>query len=148
VRGLVAHPAWSPAFDLSAQWATFLASPPSVERREVDWMDVNEEYDGPDPVLRLAAQMTDMSEDCWCAGWLYGLERIVWGIVTGDGPDPIPGMRHCGMSEVTRDTLRRAIIDAGGAFMPWPYGVDNTPRLFASIPDVVAAYAALAKETP
>lgn len=32
----------------------------------------------------LEYKMSDLSETCYCAGWLHGLEDILWKIITGE----------------------------------------------------------------
>jgi hypothetical protein len=32
----------------------------------------------------LVSLMEELSEECWCAGWMNGLEYDLWGIVVGD----------------------------------------------------------------
>ena len=43
--------------------------------------------------------MSGMSEECWCAGWLSGLEYILWDAVTGKrknicGPEEIEQLKY------------------------------------------------------
>lgn len=57
--------------------------------------------------------MSELSEDCYAAGWMQGLEYDLWRIVlAGDG--------HYGMGRITRDDtarLRQLADDAGGWWM-------------------------------
>lgn len=134
MRGLAAHPSRSPALE----WSAFMASPPSFERVT---LDESAEDTWPAPVTRLFDLMLAFSSEVYASTWTLDCEAEVWGVVTSEGPDPIAGR---GGPNVTRDTLRRAIMDAGGAFLPkGPYISDLT---LASIPECVAAYAALTKE--
>ncbi len=137
MRGLVAHPAWSPAFDLSAQWAAFLASPPAFER-----VTLNESAEDawPAPVTRLFDLMLAFNSEVYASTWNRDCEAEVWDIVTSEGPDPIAGRGGPG---VTRDTLRRAIMDVGGAFLPRDPTRYASGLTLASIPECVASYAAL-----
>ncbi len=133
--GLVAHPAWSPAFDLSAQWAAFLASPPAFESVT---LDESAEGTWPAPVTRLFDLMLEYNAELYASTWTRDCEAEVWGVVASEGPDPIAGR---GGPNVTRDALRRAIMDAGGAFLPKGPRVNGLT--LASTPECVAAYAAL-----
>lgn len=43
--------------------------------------------------------MSEISEECWCAGWLIGLEHILWEAVTGKqtkicSPEEIEHLRY------------------------------------------------------
>ena len=38
-----------------------------------------------DPRSRLAFLMSEISEDCYCAGWLIGTEHALWEIANGGG---------------------------------------------------------------
>lgn len=43
---------------------------------------MNTLYDGMDEDEKaLCALMSDISEKCWCAGWLDGTEYILWGML-------------------------------------------------------------------
>lgn len=58
----------------------------------------------------LAALMSSLSEDLWCAGWLAGTEQRLWQMVQG-------GPREWGMGEVTHrqvDLLRLLSEEAEG----------------------------------
>jgi hypothetical protein len=64
----------------------------------------------PDAATMLRSLMSDLSEFCWCAGWLGGCEDSLWAFVT-DGPG------EWGMGEVNQrdvDELRRLSDKAGG----------------------------------
>jgi len=50
--------------------------------------------------LALRDLMSGISEDYYCAGWLTGLERTLWGMLQGDS-------RHFGMGEVTHEEIGR-----------------------------------------
>lgn len=57
--------------------------------------------DGPaTDAQRLAQLISDISEDCWCAGWLDGCEHSLWDMVTGDNPE-----REWGMGKVDQDDI-------------------------------------------
>lgn len=131
MRGLVAHPAWSPAFE----WSAFLASPPAFDRVT---LDESAEDAWPAPVTRLFDLMLAFNAELYASTWNRDCEAEVWGVVTSEGPDPIAGR---GGPNVTRDTLRRAVMDVGGAFLPKGPCVNGLT--LASIPECVAAYAAL-----
>lgn len=63
-----------------------------------------------DPKETLRDLMSDISEDCWCAAWLHGLEYSLWAMVKG-------GDRKFGMDEVRKhevDELRRLSAECGG----------------------------------
>ncbi len=58
----------------------------------------------------LAALMSSLSEDLWCAGWLTGTEHALWKMVQG-------GPREWGMGEVSQrqvDLLRLLSEEAEG----------------------------------
>ncbi len=58
--------------------------------------------------------MSEISEDCWCAGWLFGNEGSIWtAIVTGD--------RRYGMGEMAQADGERckALADELGGWIVW-----------------------------
>lgn len=58
----------------------------------------------------LLIEMEDISEDCWCAGWMDGLEFSLWKILES-------GERHYGHSTVNEtqiERLRYLSSEAGG----------------------------------
>ena len=68
--------------------------------------------------IALAALMSSLSEDLWCAGWLTGTERTLWNMVQG-------GTREWGMGEVSQrqvDLLRLLSDEAEGWII---YGDDG-----------------------
>lgn len=91
-----------------------------------------------DPREALRELMSDISEDCWCAGWLHGLEYSLWSMVQG-------GDRKFGMDEVRQhevDELRRLSEEAGGW---WAFPDDATDEVFVPMADWLAQYAAQAQ---
>ena len=50
---------------------------------------------------QLVTLMSDISEDCWCAGWISGNERALFRMAFMDGP------RRYGMSEVREEDVAR-----------------------------------------
>lgn len=67
--------------------------------------------------------MSDISEHCWCAGWMDGLEFRLWELVEGD-PD-----RRYGESQVTERDIEdlRAISQELGGWMKWDDGEQFVP---------------------
>lgn len=63
-----------------------------------------------DAALRLVQVMRDISEECWCAGWLMGLEYSLWEVLQS-GPSEF-GMGEIG--HVCLAELRRLHEKAGG----------------------------------
>lgn len=104
--------------DLETRWSTFLANPPDAPERAVSFDDVYEEYDGDDPVLQLAVKMSELSEAAFFAGWLRGLEEMVWRGVHGTSDEWAAWFPDRFLQDVTRDQIREAIIKAGGVFLP------------------------------
>jgi hypothetical protein len=43
----------------------------------------------------LLRMMLDLSEDCWCAHWMYGLEFTLWKAMLTGKASPGFGMREC-----------------------------------------------------
>lgn len=60
--------------------------------------------------VALYSKMSEISEDCWCAGWLVGTEYVLWDFIkTGGG--------HWGQGEVTKEQAFELDVlyhDAGG----------------------------------
>ncbi len=69
----------------------------------------------------LAELMGDISEDCYCAGWMMGLEHALWAMVLG-------GPREYGMGEVTEEQVARLkqLSDACGGWIVWSEGDGET----------------------
>jgi len=82
----------------------------------------------------LAAKMSDISEDCYCAGWLSGLEHSLWWFVV-DGPG------EWGMGKVDEDDVRalRALSEKCGGWIVWREGVGE---VFVPLAEWLPAYAA------
>jgi hypothetical protein len=60
----------------------------------------------------LANLMSEISEDCYCAGWMHGLEFALWAIATGDRKN-----RKYGQGEVSQqqiDDLMAISAEIGG----------------------------------
>ena len=75
----------------------------------------------PEAARALAKHMSNISEDCYCAGWLSGLEYSLWDFMV-DGPGEW-GMGEVSVSDVTR--LRELSAKAGG-WIVWRAGVGET----------------------
>lgn len=76
--------------------------------------------------LSLRDLMSDISEDCYCAGWLTGLEFTLWAMTQG-------GTREFGMGAVTQqeiDRLKTLSERAGGW---WYFDDDSGQELFATL---------------
>lgn len=74
----------------------------------------------PDAAERLRSLMSDLSEDCWCAGWLSDCEHSLWGFVT-EGPG------RWGMGAVDQlavDELR-CLSDKAGGWWTWSDALDG-----------------------
>lgn len=74
----------------------------------------------PDAAAMLRALMSDLSEDCWCAGWLSDCEHSLWGFVT-DGPGEW-GLRDVEQRDI--DELRSLSKKAGG-WWTWNDALDG-----------------------
>lgn len=61
------------------------------------------EQDMTDQQRELYELMSDISEDCYCAGWMHGLEYAIWGALQG-------GDRRYGMSEMDAAKLERCRV--------------------------------------
>lgn len=66
----------------------------------------------------LVSLMSDISEDCYCAGWMSGLESDLWARMVGDLPPAY------GQSEVAKDDLNRLreLSNMAGGFWVWNDG--------------------------
>lgn len=72
--------------------------------------------------LGLLALMTGISEECWCAGWIIGLEYGCYEAANGRRIE-------FGQGEITpnqRALLALLSAEAGGWWV-WPEGIDNGP---------------------
>ncbi len=58
------------------------------------------EHDWSDKQRELYETMSDISEDCYCAGWMMGLECAIWGALQD-------GDRRYGMGEMDAEQLER-----------------------------------------
>jgi hypothetical protein len=71
--------------------------------------------------------MSDISEEYYCAGWLIGLEEILWSMVVGN-------RREFGMGVVTEDEvsqLKQLSDQAGG----WWHYVEGDGETFITLQD-------------
>ena len=68
--------------------------------------------------------MSEISEDCYCAGWMHGNEFRLWDAVT-DAADPL----HYGMSEIAREDVDRlrALHEEIGGWIEWCDDSDGLP---------------------
>lgn len=74
--------------------------------------------------------MSDISEDCYCAGWLIGNEYRLWNAITDPNDD-----RRYGMSEIAEDDiarLRELSAHAGGWWM-WEDKDDSPGAMFIAL---------------
>lgn len=70
------------------------------------------------PAAILAEFMSDLSEDCYCAGWLIGTEFVLWSLAnSGGGP--------WGIGTVTAEDAARllALAAEAGGWVMWKDGV-------------------------
>ena len=66
-------------------------------------------------MMALPELMSNISEDCWCAGWLNGLEYDLW-VVAKHGPSSYPYGQDV-ISPEQVEQLRRLSEDCGGWFV-------------------------------
>jgi hypothetical protein len=68
--------------------------------------------------LGLLGLMSGISEECWCAGWLIGLEFRLWDAKAN---------AKCGREIVTerQATLLRLLSEECGGWWHWKDGADN-----------------------
>jgi hypothetical protein len=73
--------------------------PTDFEREAMEHTNV---LNCPDPEAAIALYelMSDISEECWCAGWMSGTEYRLWQLVEGD-PD-----RSWGMEKVSHGNIQ------------------------------------------
>lgn len=81
--------------------------------------------DDPAAARALEAYMSDISEECYCAGWLHGLEEALWGFVQ-NGPG------QWGQGDVTAENIAelKRLSDAAGGWWEW---VEDVGCLFVSM---------------
>lgn len=74
---------------------------------------------------RLAQAISDLSEDCWCAGWLDDCEHVLWEMLGITEP------REWGMGYVTPEDAAKlkALSDEAGGWVYWhvPLRDDGMP---------------------
>ncbi len=87
-----------------------------------------------DAALALARRMSDISEECYCAGWLMGLEFTLWQFVQ-DGPGEW-GMGRVSAGDV--ETLKRLAEKAGG----WIVWRENVGETFVPMAEWLVEFAA------
>jgi hypothetical protein len=98
-----------------------------VLRTTSEWWDgLAERIEAIQPLITEAAKdrlynlMSDISEECYCAGWMSGNEYTLWAMVR----DPAAS-RHYGMSEVSAEDveeLRQLSEQLGGWVVWWDDG--------------------------
>ncbi|MCW2240791.1 hypothetical protein [Azospirillum canadense] len=78
--------------------------------------------------------MEEISEDCWCAGWLSGMEYDLWSMVQG-------GPRDYGVSEVSQGEVGQliALSQQTGGWWHRPKGADDAVSI--SLDDWKALFA-------
>lgn len=86
----------------------------------------------------LEALMGEISEDCWCAGWMSGLELALWEAVVKGGMD-------YGQGEITAEQAQRLkrLSELAGGWCAWN---DDTGAMFTPMDKWLEAYAAALKE--
>jgi hypothetical protein len=68
----------------------------------------------------LLRMMSDLSEDCWCAGWMTDLEFTLWTAVETGNKDFGFGMRECDLSRL------KHLHEMAGGWWVWEKGeADN-----------------------
>lgn len=102
-------------------------TPAEVARLEEGWRNTVKEV--------LAELMSEISEDCWCAGWLSGLEFDLWEMVQG-------GPRRFGMGEVSEEDVQRlrVLSNECGGWIVW--NMDKGDTSFVPLAEWEAIYAA------
>lgn len=70
------------------------------------------------PAAALASYMSELSEECWCAGWLSGCEFALW-MLANDGGG------HWGQDIVTPEAAAQllALSEEAGGWVRWADGV-------------------------
>jgi hypothetical protein len=83
--------------------------------------------------LALAELMSDISEECYCAGWMMGLEYALWDMVLG-------GSRRYGQSEASEEQVAemRRLSERAGGWVRWQ---DDVGEVFVPLDEWVAEYA-------
>ena len=93
---------------------------PSAERgeRDVSEHDLSGEYGVTGPAGELVDLLSDISEDCYCAGWLLDCEHEIWEMVAAPGP---AADYRWGMAQVTAVALERlrVLSAACGGWVRW-----------------------------
>jgi hypothetical protein len=74
----------------------------------------------PDAAARLCEFMSDLSEFCWCSGWLSDCESQLWAFVT-DGPGEW-GLQNVDQRDI--DELRH-LSDKAGGWWTWSNALDG-----------------------
>jgi hypothetical protein len=87
----------------------------------------------PTSVVPLAELMSNISEECYCAGWMMGLEYALWDMVLG-------GSRRYGQSEASEAqvTEMRRLSERAGGWVRWQ---DDVGEVFVPLDEWVAEYA-------
>ncbi|WP_448208206.1 hypothetical protein [Azospirillum sp. sgz302134] len=67
--------------------------------------------------LGLLGIMTGISENLWCAGWLTGLERILWEACQTPGRNSVTTARQ--------STLLRLLAEEADGWWHWPEAADK-----------------------
>lgn len=70
----------------------------------------------------LLTLMHDISEDCWCAGWMSSLEFTLWDVVQG-------GDRNVGMFPLSEERVEclRWLAEQAGGWWIWDNGEKFIP---------------------
>jgi hypothetical protein len=93
------------------------------------------EHPTPEELVReaLLQLMSDISEDCWCAGWLLDLEFFLWEAITTGKSD-----FGWGLSEPELARLKHLHQMAGGW---WIWAEDEKTNRFVPTEEWLALYA-------
>lgn len=82
--------------------------------------------------LSLKRLMSDISEEGYCAGWLYGLEYSLWDCIVKNYP-------RFGYAEVNVDELKSLADMAGGW---WKWSEEDTDEYFVPMDEWLKIYEA------
>lgn len=112
-------------------------SPARIAKQEAEDAESDATFArSPDPTAArdLMQRMSDLSEDCYCAGWLIGCEYTLWHFVlTGPG--------DWGQSRVAREDIdaMRALSEKCGGWVAWR---DDIGNVFVPLAEWLSMYTA------
>ena len=92
-------------------------------------------YDATDAQRELYAYMSDISEDCYCAGWMEGTEAALWDAVLGE-------RTRWGVGVITQEevTELKRLSDTAGGWWHLPESSIYHP-IFLTVPEWEKVYA-------